>query len=795
MHSFAKKYVPILAFFVIAMLVFAPVLSVHAQTAGGSVIGAASRAQSAGKGSPVYCVNSVIPPDISIPGCLVLGLAYGLSYALDIFSYLITLASALFDIALSIQNEAFYDQPIVNAGWMISRDVVNIVYIFVLLIIAIATILGIESYGMKSLLFKLIISALLVNFSLAIAGIIVDTSNALGNQFYSAMGNPNADLDNDGVADGRDIATTFVSGFKPQNIIAPNEATVNKPFSTYERLSNAIIAYIMGIILILIATFVIGAGAILLVIRIVYIWILFILAPFAFLFYVLPTTSGMAQKWFKNLFEQSFFYPAYMFFLYLVFKIIAGGGIESLVNKASLSTDLTIALQGEAASQLTAKAGLVLGFIFLGILLMASLIAAKSMGAYGASGALKIAGNIGGKVRGALYRPVRRTAQRAAGTAARGGLAVLPQSRVGKALINGLGIGGGLRTLAAKGRDADKERAKAEAKKAKGRDPRTQARMMATMNASAQKEVFDQMKDGKERASVAKELKNVMGPEGVGRLSQNLKKQGVSDGDLRAFAAAGGGVHEAMKLEHPEYGKVDKAPTGNADYDRRLGELMHAMSKEDRHEIYRNEGVSSTHVQDYFMKNEKGFNEFRTSRKDIDQTSKMLGAIKSRFGIKSSDGTSLEKKIREEYGNADLANQFAANPGIRTAHANTLKNTSEKVGDLGTKRSQLETQKQIIEVRRNRAPDRAERERLQGDMDRIDDRIQSVDRQIAAQGERQTKTQEEIKKLDNPRLYTGNILLETPGELDTTISKGKSDIEKEVERLKREMGDKADKET
>jgi len=55
----------------------------------------------------------------------------------------------------------FTKVSIVTIGWTITRDLANYCFLFlILLVIAIATILRVETYGMKALLPKLIIAAL-----------------------------------------------------------------------------------------------------------------------------------------------------------------------------------------------------------------------------------------------------------------------------------------------------------------------------------------------------------------------------------------------------------------------------------------------------------------------------------------------------------------------------------------------------------------------------------------------------------------------------------------------------------
>ena len=66
---------------------------------------------------------------------------------------------------------------VVATGWPIVRNFANAIIVLALIAIAMATILRIKDYEAKSLLPKLIIAALLINFSLVICGIIIDAAS------------------------------------------------------------------------------------------------------------------------------------------------------------------------------------------------------------------------------------------------------------------------------------------------------------------------------------------------------------------------------------------------------------------------------------------------------------------------------------------------------------------------------------------------------------------------------------------------------------------------------------------
>ena len=87
-----------------------------------------------------------------------------------------------FSISKDVLNASFAQK-----GWKSTRDLANMFFIFILLFIAIATILQLSSYGAKALLAKLIIFALLINFSLFITRVIIDSGNITAMFFYDAI--------------------------------------------------------------------------------------------------------------------------------------------------------------------------------------------------------------------------------------------------------------------------------------------------------------------------------------------------------------------------------------------------------------------------------------------------------------------------------------------------------------------------------------------------------------------------------------------------------------------------------
>lgn len=87
---------------------------------------------------------------------------------------------AIGDLGIKITTHAA-----VSEGFKISLAVANIVFVVAVIMIAFATIIRWHEYEAKKLLSKLIITALLVNFSLLAAGLMLDASNVFTNFFIT----------------------------------------------------------------------------------------------------------------------------------------------------------------------------------------------------------------------------------------------------------------------------------------------------------------------------------------------------------------------------------------------------------------------------------------------------------------------------------------------------------------------------------------------------------------------------------------------------------------------------------
>jgi hypothetical protein len=222
---------------------------------------------------------------------------------------LIILVGVLIYIA---QYNGFVDSAAVTNGWTIVRDIANMFFIISLLLIAFGTMLGLGSnYDYKNALPRFVMMAILVNFSRTICGLIIDFSQI--------------------------VMLTFVNGFKE----AAGGNFINA-FSISQLMQmdggggdinnfnwSILMSFFLALVFVGIASFVIIVMITVLVVRIVYLWLLIVLSPLAFLSSTVPVSKakGFYSEWWDKFNNQVLVGPFLAFFLWLSLVSVAGGGI------------------------------------------------------------------------------------------------------------------------------------------------------------------------------------------------------------------------------------------------------------------------------------------------------------------------------------------------------------------------------------------------------------------------------------------------------------------------------------
>lgn len=196
-------------------------------------------------------------------------------------------------------------------GWTVVRDITNTFFIVILLVIAFATILRISSYGYKQLLSRLLIVAILVNFSMSIVGFAIDISQVIMLTFLNSIKELVAG--NIMVGLGLDEVFNLSSNLTEQSAV---EAAGD--------IGDYIASLVMAGVMLVITVVILAAFIGMLAMRIVKLWISLVLAPAAFVAFVFPNAKKYYNEWSMDLGKNLMTGPALLFFLWLAFTILAG---------------------------------------------------------------------------------------------------------------------------------------------------------------------------------------------------------------------------------------------------------------------------------------------------------------------------------------------------------------------------------------------------------------------------------------------------------------------------------------
>ncbi len=192
--------------------------------------------------------------------------------------------------------------------WRVARDLTNICFVIFALIVIYSQLtgLGINNYGVKRILPRLIIAVILVNLSFLICSIGVDISNVVGSSITGFLGHIQSEvLANADLSYHLDVLwSTFTRALTGGGIILGISVAA---FAGIEAIFWGVLLALLGAIISL------GIGLVTIALRQGLILILVMIAPLAFLAYLLPNTEKWFEKW-KNLFFQMlFFYPMFSF--------------------------------------------------------------------------------------------------------------------------------------------------------------------------------------------------------------------------------------------------------------------------------------------------------------------------------------------------------------------------------------------------------------------------------------------------------------------------------------------------
>lgn len=212
-------------------------------------------------------------------------------------------------------------------AWQAFRDIANAAFVLVFLVVIYSQITnaGIGSYGIKKMLPRLVIGAILVNASFFICQIMVDVTQILGASLSEFLKNIPAGAGSGaatelswgdiipGVLTGVGLGLAAVGG------VAILALSISAP---------VLIAYLLAILM----------TVIILIARQAAIVILVVLAPLAFVAYLLPNTEQLFKKWLKMFWSLLLVYP--------VVALLYGGGALAarIIHNASSEGDFWLSI-------------------------------------------------------------------------------------------------------------------------------------------------------------------------------------------------------------------------------------------------------------------------------------------------------------------------------------------------------------------------------------------------------------------------------------------------------------------
>ena len=198
------------------------------------------------------------------------------------------------------QNSGIY------LAWVIMRNISNVAFIvaFLVIIYSQLTSVGISNYGVKKMLPRLVIAAVLVNLSFTFCAILLDLSNIAGYAFQDAfMGIKNT------ISTVGENTSTWTWSEVISTALSNGALAVGAGYAVSLALTTEILpmlvpaATLAGLTLLFILLIIEARQALII--------ILIIVSPLAFVCYLLPGTEKWFKKWRDLFFTMLVFFPAF----------------------------------------------------------------------------------------------------------------------------------------------------------------------------------------------------------------------------------------------------------------------------------------------------------------------------------------------------------------------------------------------------------------------------------------------------------------------------------------------------
>lgn len=352
---------------------------------------------------------------INLDACFKYGASFASFTMLWVSKWFLGIAAFLLDYAatytvfnLSSNLESY---TAIENAWILIRDMANISLIFILLYIAIGTILQLEKVNTSKQVIRVIVIGLLINFSFFFTEVIIDAGNIFATQFYNLL----LQIGGENGISGAITQGTGVTGLDD----------ASEKISEMSKRDWGVITVwgIGGFILHSIFAFVLFAISFILISRFVIFIFLLITSAGAFALGILPATAGYASKWWNALIKNSIIAPLMFMFIWLTVTLmttadlLGHGSLGEALTNPSDNSALVSAGQTKEGSDVGNGLAPVFNYLVAMAFLLGSIVISTQLGTSGSKVVSKWGKNLNKKV-GTGF--AKRTALRAGGSSLRG---------------------------------------------------------------------------------------------------------------------------------------------------------------------------------------------------------------------------------------------------------------------------------------------------------------------------------------------------------------------------------------
>ncbi|MFA6315484.1 MAG: hypothetical protein WC648_03920 [Candidatus Paceibacterota bacterium] len=289
-------------------------------------------------------------------------IGYILYTVLTIVSFGLTMSAMVLNASIYLTTHLgiFIDNtPAIYTVWRILRDISGMFLIFLLLIAAIQTILGIQKANYKQTLISIVIVGILINFSFFFTTVLIDASNVVSLQLYNSIAPDISAVECDSAAATSKNANSYFNCISSSVIgaragglatvitnslnIVQWRSSKSTLLQTDDRVlgstdigARMILVNTAAIFVTILAALSMLAAAAAAIWRICVLIMLLAFSPLWIAGYVLPQTKAeVSNKWVKHLKANLIFLPVYLLLMYVVLTIITALDLGALGNIGS----------------------------------------------------------------------------------------------------------------------------------------------------------------------------------------------------------------------------------------------------------------------------------------------------------------------------------------------------------------------------------------------------------------------------------------------------------------------------